>query len=192
MTETVRQLDIQRRGGICATAPTACMVFDLLREANIRPKQVTVLDLTYGEGRFWLAARPRLLIGADVAVHEWLEKPDIFIPRPAWQAWRIVEELGIHVDIIAVDPPWVARGSARRRHFGLDIAIGGPRLILMAAEEAARRLGAQYILVHYKERWLPRGYTVAIEKEWQPWGRTINLAEGDTTTWWAILAASKG
>ena len=179
----VDQRDMQRRGGICAKVPVACMVADLLRSAGLEAKSLTVFDITYGEGRFWAASRPRVLIGADINMLDWVVKPDVFIPAPAWQSWRIVKKLGIQVDLIVADPPWSDRGSSKRRHFGLDRALGSPRLILEAATRAARELGAKYLLVHFKNRWVPQGFSVVSERTWSPVTRYVQAG----TTWWGLL-----
>ena len=183
----VDQREVQRRGGICAKVPTACIVADLLKEAGIEARNLLVFDITYGQGRFWAKIRPRVLIGADVAVLEWVVEPDIFIKKPAWQSWRLVKQLGIRVDLVAVDPPWSDRGSSLRHHFGIDRALGGPKPILEAAACAARELRAQYLLVHYKTRYVPQGFSVVAEMEWLPVTRYIDYSKAKPTTWWGLL-----
>ena len=182
-TPIISQISIQKKGGICARIPSACMIRKLLSEAGIDISIIRVFDITYGEGRFWAASRPRLLIGADIAILEWIIEPDVFIKKPAWQSWRVLANLDIRVDLVAVDPPWVERGNSKRRHFGLDRALGSPRLILEAAETAARELGAKYLLVHYKNYWIPEGWSIVVHYFWQPMTRYMSAGP----TWWAIL-----
>ena len=124
-----------------------------------------------------------MLIGADIAVLRWVVEPDVFIKKPVWSSWRVVEKLGIAPNIVAVDPPWVDRGSSRRVHHGLDRALGTPRVILRYAAEAALRLGSRYLLVHYKDPWIPDGFEVVAELVWKPVTRYQNTG----VTWWGLL-----
>lgn len=184
--QVIDQRDIQRRGGICTRSPISCMISDLLKEADIEPARV--FDITYGEGRWWQVYRPSILIGADIAVHEWLVAPDLFIPKPAWHSYRVLQQLGIRVDLVAVDPPWVSKGYTKRPHFGIDKMIGSPMLILDSAAKAAEALGSNYLLLHYKDRWVPDGWRIVVEKEWIPFGRYINKSKKKPSTWFAVLA----
>jgi len=182
----VDQREIQRRGGVCAKIPTACIVASLIDSAGIG-RDIVVLDLTYGEGRFWAATKPRLLIGADIRVYNWVVDPDIFIKKPAWAAWRIVANLGVRVDIVAVDPPWVHHGSDIRRQFGTVLALGTPEIILESALRAANGLGARYMLVHYKKQWAPKGWEIIDHVRFMPVTRYNNYSKSENTTWFGIM-----
>ncbi len=184
----ITQLEVQKLGGPCARAPVSCMVKMLLERAGLSPAELVVFDTTYGEGRFWAASRPSLLIGADIACLDWVVEPDIFIKKPAWQSWKTVKKLGIHVDVVVVDPPWIERGNSKRRHFGLDKALGSHRLILEAAARATRELGARYLFVHYKTTWVPEGFRVVAEEKWLPVTRYIDYNKENPTTWWGLLS----
>lgn len=182
-TMMVDQRELQRRGGRCALFPVSCMVALLVERASLSLEALTVFDVTYGEGRFYAYKRPRLLIGADIAVHRWVVKPDMFIPRPAWSSYKPLQALEATVDMVVVDPPWSVRGNSARRHFGIDMAVGGPEAILWSAAKAAETLDARYLLVHYKQQWLPQGWTIVVEAEWTP----VTRYNTESRTWWTIL-----
>jgi len=183
----VDQREVQRRGGVCGRIPVACMVADLLLAGGLRAERLVVVDATFGEGRFWAAVRPRLLIAVDPAIPGWVTMPDIYIPKPVWQASRVLEALSVRADLVAVDPPWIERGSSKRRHYGLDRALGSPRLIMEKTIELAEKLGATWLLVHYKTRWIPEGWVAIAEKEWLPVTRYIDYSKQKPTTWWGLL-----
>lgn len=151
------QLDVQRRGGACAKAPSSCVVRDLLREAGLlRPLQpIRVLDMTYGQGVFYVAFNARVA-GFDVKRLEWRVKPALFYQEPCW-AWRrrldeILRVLG-GVDVVAVDPPWAnwygTRSRKARMHYSQ--AVGTPMDIIERCGAAAARLLGVPMLYHYAE-----------------------------------------
>ena len=180
----VDQRDIQRRGGKCARYPVSCLIHSLLVEAGLEPRDLTVLDLTYGQGRFYAAWRPRVLIGADIHVHNWVVMPDLFVKAPAWVAWRKIKKVDMRPDIVVVDPPWVERGSSKRRLYGLDLALGTPQIILEAGVKASKELGTRYLLIHFKDRWVPRGWYTIAETRFL---YVTRYNEQNGTTWFGIL-----
>ena len=183
MADVIDQREVQKRGGVCAKLPSACVVSDILSAAGIDARRLTVFDTTYGRGTFWAAVRPRILIASDVVVHEWVVDPDVFIKKPVWHAAKLLEALEITVDLVAVDPPWSVRGSSTRRYYGVDVAIGSPRLILEKAVDAAVKLGARWLLLHLKEPWTPSGWRLVHEMKWMPITRYMNAGP----TWWGVL-----
>ena len=154
----IDQRDIQRRGGLCAHFPVSCLIRDMIGEAGIKPE--VVFDTTYGEGRFYGAWRPEVLIGADIRILNWVVTPDFFIKLPVWVSWRSLKKLDIVPDLVVVDPPWGqvtgSRHGTRPHYYS---ALGSPDLILSEGIKAAERLGCRYVLVHY--------YKVAERENWR-------------------------
>ena len=144
----VDQRDVQRRGGACGRAPVSCLIHDILAEAGIDPRGLTVLDTTYGEGRFYIAWRPRLLIGVDIQVPRtgWIVKPDIFIPHNIFTIDRLLDALPVP-DIVVVDPPF-GYWQRHRPHYHLFNYLA--RDIIDKAAGIAREYGVP-LLVHYRD-----------------------------------------
>jgi hypothetical protein len=122
---------------------------------------LTVIDLTYGVGRFYRLARSRvkLLIGVDVVKHQWEVQPDIFYQMPCQQfvAKVLRGEIALpSIDLVVTDPPW----SQEKRGFlpkGLGIGdmpyhleFVDSRSIINAALLLARHLNTP-LLYRYKE-----------------------------------------
>lgn len=168
--DVVDQREIQRRGGKCARFPSSCVILDLLREAGLEAREINIFDSTYGEGRFWGAApRPRLLVGADIRILDWVVEPDVFIKKPVWASWRVVARLGVNVDLYVVDPPFRmqerGKGIKKREHYHPRYALGSTELILREAVNAASRLQARYLLVKYFEPYQPgTGWRLAAQR----------------------------
>ena len=171
----IDQREIQSRGGVCAGAPVSCLLKDMLIHNNIDYRELKILDTTYGEGRFYLAWRPRLLLGSDIMIHEWKARPDWFTLSPAWEAWSMVKKLGIGIDMVVSDPPWSKHGHTRRKPF--NILYGTPEDILRGSMRTAEKTSARYLLIHYPivvelEKW----ETIDIV-EFHPVSRYINNIE---------------
>ena len=168
--QVVDQREIQKRGGKCTYAPSSCVILDMLREAWIEPSSLSIFDATYGEGRFYHAwtRRPKLLVGADIRVLDWVVEPDIFIKKPVWSSWRVLAELNVKPDIYVLDPPFTGweRGHRLRprEHYLPRYALGTPEMILRYGLEAASRLGARYLLVKFKDKLQPEGWELASER----------------------------
>ncbi len=187
----MEQVEVQRRGGLCARYPSSCIVVGLLGDAGLlRPLQpLRVLDLTYGRGMFWAAANT-VVVGFDIRILDWVVEPRCFWGKPAW-AWKyyaddIEECLGGPPDLVAVDPPWSARGSSTRRYYGLDRAVGDVASILEAAREASMHYNAA-LLVHLKDRWVPESHVILAELYWEPLTRYMNRSRNGPYTWWGVL-----
>ncbi len=187
--QVVLQEEIARVKG-CGHKPSSCMVRMLLEEAGMEPRGLAVVDTTYGEGRFYLAWRPRLLLGCDVRILDWKVEPDLFARVPSWGCWRRVGKLGIKPDLVVVDPPFSDRGHKTERHgrpwYNSWAAVGGKRNVLQGGFITAEKLQARYVLVHYNERVKHEGWRIIAEKWWRPRARHLNL--DNTITWWGVLA----
>jgi hypothetical protein len=198
--EVLDQLEVARRGGVCARYPTSCVVRDLLaRSGLLKPLQpLRVLDVTYGQGIWWMTLPQARVYGIDVKKLEWKRRPACFLQAPAW-AWRshageVEECLRGRPGLIAVDPPWqeCVRGNGcqgreigGRYHYRVSAAVGSPEHILEAATEAARHYRAP-LLVHYETRWVPEGFRVVVETWWKPF--LPNVDKYGYRNWWGILA----
>ncbi len=155
----IDQREIQERGGKCARFPVSCLIRDMLRELGLESKVRVVFDTTYGEGRFYGAFRPELLIGADIRVLNWVVEPDLFIKKPVWSSWKVVKKIDIRPDLVVVDPPWGTITGSRhgtRPHYYKP--FGSPEIILEEGIKAAEKLGCNHILIHYyriveRENW---------------------------------------
>ena len=171
--------------------PYGTMVWLLLQEAGLRPR--TVLDLTFGEGKFWSCWRPKHLIGFDIRRLDWVVEPDVFYQKPAWAALHMSVP---RVDLVAVDPPWQrsALGRSARLSVGgrwwyrTSRMVGSPGAILESAARLAEEVGVP-LLVHFEREWVPEGFTPLVSVYWRP---SLPHAGEDYRTWWGILQPSEG
>ncbi len=156
----VDQRDIQRRGGVCVRFPVSCLIKDLLVEVGLQPENLVILDTTFGEGRFYGAWRPKLLLGSDIRILRWIVQPDWFTLSPSWSVWTRVQKLGVKPDIVIVDPPFspYTRGTEGRKHYLPVTGFGSPTSILEGGLESAKRLGCNTVLVHFNELYIPKGW----------------------------------
>ena len=175
--------------------PYGVMVKLLLEEAGLQPR--TVLDLTYGEGKFWSCYRPSYLAGFDVRRLDWVVEPDVFVKGPSWSAWYHVREGRVpRVDLIAVDPPWQrsALGRSARLSVGgrwwyrTSKGVGTPKQILESAARLSSALRVP-LLVHYEREWVPPGFTEIVGVFWRP---SLPHAGPEYRTWWGVLEPSEG
>jgi hypothetical protein len=147
LVERVDQRRIQRRGGDFAKFPQSYAVSRLLRLAGAE----RVLDVTYGQGRFYRLHRPRRLVGADPVRWEWVVEPDEFHQTTAWGLYGMLRrgEVRAEADVVVVDPPrW--SGYKYNKRDAYNFIVGTPALIIDYAVKAARLLGAR-LLLHYGE-----------------------------------------
>ena len=148
--EHVDQRDVQRRGGCFSKYPTSFVVCYLLRKYGIRK----VLDVTYGEGRFYYLCKDEVIVvGSDPVRREWVVMPEEFHQFNVFQLYGMVRD-GImrptKVDVVVVDPPkWTSNATYKRSVF--NFIIGTPRLIIEHASRIARLMDVTYLLVHYKD-----------------------------------------
>jgi len=147
-TLRIDQREIQRIGGRVAKYPTSYVVVSMLERYGLYRN---VLDVTYGQGRFYYWRRPKLLVGVDPKVWDWVVEPDIFIPRTVWGAKRVLKALGVQFDVIVCDPPaWNPNTHYNRRDL-YSYIIGSADMIVEKAVELARELGIKYMLLHFNK-----------------------------------------
>ena len=149
--EKVDQRSIQRIGGNFTKYPSSYVVCKLLRDYGLK----RVLDVTYGEGRFYRLCFPELeIIGADPVRWDWVVKPRQFYQMNIFQLYLMIRDGKIqlpYVDVVVVDPPrWNTEVVYRRRDM-YNFIIGTPRLIIEHAAKVAHLLRAKHLLVHYRE-----------------------------------------
>ena len=189
----ILQSELQKRGGKCVRAPVSCLITDMIAEAGV-PQSVW-FDATYGEGRFYIAFRPRVLIGADIRFLEWVVKPDAFILSPVWSSWRYLAKLGVRPEVYVLDPPWQecvkgngcrGREVGGRYHYRASLAVGSPETILGEGVKAAERLGVRYILVHWREEVKLEGWSLTQSVHFKPFLPRAT----EYTSWFGLLRRS--
>jgi hypothetical protein len=151
--ESVDQRGIQRLGGECARYPSSYVVCNLLRRYGLR----RVLDVTYGEGRFYRLCRSylQLLVAADPVRWRWVTRPDVFYQYNVFYLYTQLRTGGLDLprdlDAVVVDPPrWTEWATYRRRPM-FNFVVGSPRLIVEYGARVASLLGVRHLLVHYRE-----------------------------------------
>jgi hypothetical protein len=148
--EHVNQRDVQRRGGCFSKYPTSFVVCYLLRRYGIRK----VLDVTYGEGRFYYLCKDEVIVvGSDPVRREWVTMPKEFHQLNVFQLYGMVRDGALRlpkVDAVVADPPkWTRNATYRRSAF--NYIIGTPELIIEYASRIARLTKTTYLLTHYKD-----------------------------------------
>jgi len=151
VTEFIDQRQVQRYGSDFAKYPSSFVVCSLLRRYNLRK----VLDVTYGEGRFYKLCHNVLeIIAADPMRWQWVVKPKQFYQMNVFQLYLMIRDGKIQlesVDVVVVDPPkWSMTVSYNRRDM-YDFIIGTPNLIIEYAAKVAQQLKTKHLLVHYRE-----------------------------------------
>jgi len=146
--EVIDQREIQRLGGKAVKFPSSALIKQLLDEAEI--DYSFIFDVTYGEGRFYGYFRHEidLLIGADVAVWDWVVEPDLFIKKPVWQSYKVLKKLSLKPSLIVVDPPfskWYRYEKRQLYHY----VWAGAWTIVEYAVKAAEALHVKHVLVHW-------------------------------------------
>jgi len=149
--EVIDQRTIQKRGGDFARYPSSYVVCKFLRQHNIRK----ILDVTYGEGRFYYLCRHELeIIAADPVKWNWIVKPKQFLQLNVFQLYLMLRDGKIelpHVDALVVDPPkWTTNVSYRKRDM-YNFIIGTPKLVIEYASKIASLLKTRHLLAHYRE-----------------------------------------
>jgi hypothetical protein len=138
------------------------MIVNTLLSMCFPNRLLTVIDLTYGVGRFYRIARGRVkqLIGVDIVRHAWEVKPDLFYQMSCQtfveKVFKGEITLPSSIDLIVVDPPWSheKRGKAAQ---GIGISsmpyhlkFVNSRDIISAGERLARHFNTP-LLYRYKE-----------------------------------------
>ena len=189
--KVIEQIEVQRRGGICVKYPVSCLIFDLISNVlDVFHRRIVILDLTYGEGRFYKAFgvfKP-YIIAIDIRKLNWHVVPDEFYLTAAWRWKHVVNHK--KVDLVVVDPPWMEwrRGSEGRYHYSVYNIVGSPLSILNAGFEAAIHYNA-YILIHYKERVTHEKFDLLNEIWFRGRSRLANLSR---PSWFGILKLRRG
>jgi len=151
IVERVDQRDIQSRGGDFSKYPSSYIVCNLLRRYGLR----RVLDVTYGEGRFYKLCRYGVeIIGADPVKRRWVVKPNQFYQMNVFQLYLMLRDgkLSIDpVDAVVVDPPRWNTDVVYRKRDMFNFLIGTPKLIIEYASKVASLIRSPYLLVHYRE-----------------------------------------
>ena len=143
----VDQRDVQRLGGKAARYPASYIVCTLLLDVDAH----SVLDVTYGRGRFYYYMKPEFLVGADVKVWGWIVKPDIFIQKPVWALDKILNKINIKFDVLVVDPPAWSKGVSYNKREEYSYILGTPELIINEAIKLAKKHEIPYILLHFNK-----------------------------------------
>ena len=179
----IYQHDVQRAGGLCSRYPVSCLVYRLVEDVVGLP--LRILDLCYGEGRFWrVFPRRRIyLVGFDIKRLPWHVEPDEFYEYPSWRWSEWVD--GKSFDLVVADPPWTKYRV--RRMLYISPIEGIDRQVLSDAVKAATHYDA-YLLIHWKRRYVPQGFEVASEFWFQ--GRT-HYANLSRPSWFGILKRDK-
>ena len=181
----VDQREIQRLGKGCGKYPVSCVIRNMLVETNvIKPlSSIHVIDLTYGEGRFWALIPNAKVWAFDIRKLRWVRKPFVFINDTAEKWYHYVNRLPKHVDLVVADPPFMPyrRGRERRRHY--EDGSGNIAPILRAAEKAARYYKAK-LLVHFLWQAVPYGFKVIVETWFRP---VISFVMHSMPTWFGLL-----
>jgi hypothetical protein len=155
-------------GGDYAKYPSSYIVCSLLKRYGV----TSVLDVTYGEGRFYKLCRSGLkIVASDPVKRDWVVKPDSFIQANVFYLYRLASTkqfTATDLDAVVVDPPKWTRNARYRVHDMLNYLIRTPELIIEYAAKTAGLLGARYLLVHYKKILQLNGYRPVhiVEHRW--------------------------
>jgi len=180
----VDQRNIQSRGRACVKFPVSCLIRDLLIESGIlKPnKELKVLDLTYGEGRFWGAIPEAKVWGFDILKLNWVINPYVFFNESCEKWKNEVKVLNNCFDLVVVDPPFMPHNrSPKMRKYYED--RGNLPLILKEGKEASEYFKAP-LLVHFMWKCVPYGFHVLSEAWFQAFTRYLNKPK---PTWFGVL-----
>jgi hypothetical protein len=149
IVEEFIQHRIQSHSGPYNRYPTAVIIARILNTFNIN----SVLDITYGKGRFYKIFRPSKLIAADPVKREWLVKPDLFYHVNCFKLYEILKDQKIQVDCVVVDPPkWGNYNYNKFSRPEFNYIEGTPEQIIWYGYKIAKLINAAYILVHYNKQ----------------------------------------
>lgn len=113
--------------------------------------ELTVLDATYGRGRFWTKYRPPLLVGVDIDPAK--------CPGGDSVDFRRLPFPDRSFDVVVFDPPYKLNGSSQLGGFDEDYGVAGApvtrqermRTIAEGAKECAR-VAARHLLVKCQDQ----------------------------------------
>jgi len=113
----VDQNQIQKKGPRACKYPASYIINFLLKQINAK----RILDLTYGEGRFYAYARPDYIVGIDIQKLNWIAKPDKFIQTSLFNIQKMDDDF----DVVVVDPPFSKKRMKDRFHYQTsDLKLG--------------------------------------------------------------------
>jgi len=165
---TVEQRDIQALGGWKARYPTAYILARTLKPLGVK----SVLETTYGEGRFYVLFRPSYLVGVDVVKRRWLTYPDEFYLMTVWEFYNLAKKGGFKprtaIDVVVCDPPWGK--EQRREHYTRN----APYAVIHYSVKVAELLNARYFLLHYHRVIRIEGFEMVKVVEFVPLTRYLN------------------
>jgi hypothetical protein len=166
--EVIDQRDIQKRGGDFTKYPSSYVVCSLLRKYTLRK----VLDITYGEGRFYkLCFYDLEIVGVDPIQWNWAVKPKQFLQMNVFQLYAALKHRLVKLqqpDVVVIDPPKWNPSVAYRKRDMYNYIIGTPHLIVEYAIKVAELLKTKHLLIHYRELLEIENYKPIhiIEYEW--------------------------
>lgn len=181
----VDQRDIQARGGVCSKAPVSCLLRDRILR-NILPgridRKLTILDLTYGEGRFYVAFQSKVKIYAvDIARISWLVKPHMFIQSDLRSIdLSLFRDKGI--ELVVIDPPFPGWSGWNREHY-YNITSKPEELIGYAYRYAVDL--KTHLLIHNRSPVYRSGCRVLVEVFFKPMIRRADTEK--YRSWFALL-----
>jgi hypothetical protein len=146
----------------------------------------SVLETTYGEGRFYVIFRPSYLVGVDIVKRRWLTYPDEFYLMTVWEFYNMVKR-GMFkpkaaIDVVVCDPPWGK--EQRREHYTRN----APMAVIHYSVEVAKLLSARYFLLHYHRVLRLDGFEIIKVVEFVPFTRYLNTRY--TRTYFTLYARS--
>ncbi len=144
----VKLTEIQKKGKPYCFFPTSYAVKEFLVDFLGFPIDALVLDLTYGEGRFWYFTKFKVF-GMDIRRLKWVYEPLVFVRDSLTNIWKYPYLLSQDYDLIVVDPPF-SRYKHRRYFYKVIGNDDYPLELIRFAYQLARFL-KKPLFVHYKE-----------------------------------------
>ena len=178
----IEQVEVQKKGGKCARYPTSCIVRDFIAAAGLfKPlTPINILDLTYGEGRFYAAFRNKVKVyGFDILRLDHVVKPYKFYNKSC-EKWKQHRDEINNVELVVVDPPFMPykRGGEKRRHY---TANGAAIMCTNEALKAAEHYNAP-VLIHYPFKIIPYQWKI-VKEVWFTGHAAVKLKP----TWFGLL-----
>lgn len=208
MIEVVSQQDIQRWSGDCVRYPVSCLLLKMLFVDGGLPdalvkravlkysdfhEPLRILDLTFGEGRFYKAFDRSWLyiVGFDIRKLKWHVEPDEFYMLPSWRWSLYLKKPKYQFDLVVADPPWAEwrRGWDRRSHCLKSKMLGSDMQIIKDAVNAAEYFNS-YVLIHWKKPYIPKNWSIVKGVYFKGRSRLANLDRGkyrEYSSWFGLL-----
>jgi hypothetical protein len=188
IVEEVDQRDIQRRGGHYSKYPTSHVVCSLLKQHGLK----RVLDVTYGQGRFYYLCRNSVeVIAVDPVKWDWVVYPKAFYKMNVYQLYSLVRDGKLvmpSADAVVVDPPrWYVTTYKRDMY---NYLIGTPMLIIEYASKTAVAINAGHLLVHYRELIPINGFNPVHAVKFKFYTRYLKQ-DGNNMSWFILYARNR-